>query len=127
MTTPGSNLLVQALRMIRPSTVIYYKATGRATNEILNDVTTYAPPVVVRNGAMQPIAKDRYGFLGLDLDKNYSTWFVPQAVVATERDSSGDQIEYNGRRLQCTSSTDWVFEDGWCSITCIDIGAAHVG
>lgn len=119
---PGSNLLNAALTVIAKQTVTYYRSTGRALNNVGQDVTTYAAGVSAM-GSFQPVPRKLYTAYGLDLQKSYFTFYVSSNVIDVERDVSGDQIAFNGRRFQCESNNDWYAIDGWKGVLCVDIGA----
>lgn len=124
MSVPGSNILLMALSAIARTPVIYYADLGRNTTPTGRDVTNFAAPVTVTDSQAQPVPRNRYQQLGLDYQKNYLTWYVSQQVVDLERDVSGDQITFQGRRWQCKSNTAWFGVDGWNEVTCVDIGNA---
>lgn len=124
MTVPGSNLLLQALRLIKPQTVQHFVATGRTTTGAGTFKSTFAPGVPVTMGSVQPVPRDRYDVLGLSLSKSYVNWIVPISAIALQRATSGDQMEWNGRRYQLESSTDWFGQDGWLRVLCVDVGPA---
>ena len=119
---PGSNLLNLALTVIARQSVTYYKMIGRALNNVGQDVTTYEPPVVV-TGSFQPVPRKLYQQYGLDLQKNYYTFYVSANFLDVARDVSGDQIAFNGIRFQCESNNDWYAIDGWKGVLCVEIGA----
>lgn len=121
------NLVDIALSVIPSQTVNYYKATARTETPAGYIVSEFAPAVVVARGSVQAVARSKYQILGLELSKKYVTWFVPQLdVVSLERDTSGDQFEYNGARYQTESVTDWKAQDGWLEVLAVKIeGAAN--
>ena len=121
MTTPGSNLLNQALTVIARQQVVYYKMTGRTLNDVGQDVTSYALGTTLR-GSFQPVPRNLYPIYGLDLQKTYYTFYVPSNVLDIGRDVSGDQIAFNDDRFQCESNNDWFSIDGWKGILCVRIG-----
>lgn len=121
MSIPGSNLLNAALTVIAKQSLIYYRATGRTLNDVGQDVTTYAPGVVVL-GSFQPVPRTLYAQFGLDLQKDYFTFYVSKDVIDVGRDVSGDQLAYFDERFQCESNNDWYRADGWKGILCVKIG-----
>lgn len=123
--TPGSNLLLEALDLIESQPVIYFRFISRALNDAGFYVTTYAPGEPVFVGSVQAVPRTRYEVLGLEMEKEYVTWFVPQDVTGLERDSAGDAIEWNGGRYDLATPTKWTGQDGWMSIICVKQGAAN--
>lgn len=121
---PGSNLLSQALTMIAPQSVVYFADTGRTVTATRREVTAYAPGVTINAGSVQAVPRTRYQAMGLDYAKSYVTWFVPRSVLGVERDRSGDQFQWNGRRYGVESVTPWFAQDGWVEILGIDKGPA---
>lgn len=115
---PGSNLLNMASTVIAQQTVTYYQATGRTINSIGQYDTSYAAgaPVV---GSFQPIDSKLYTQYGLDLSRTYYTLYSSNNIITVNRDVSGDQLEFNGRRFQCESSVDWFAIDGWKGVLCV--------
>lgn len=117
MTTPGSNLLKQALTVINPQFVTYYRAASRAINSIGQFVTTYAAGTVIR-GSFQAVPRKLYMAYGLDLQKSYYTFYTLNDLIDIQRDVSNDQLVYNGLRYQVESDNDWFAQDGWKGVLC---------
>lgn len=116
------NLLLTALSAIRPSVgVKYLQALGGVENAAGYVESTFAPPVAVRQSSVQAVPRDKYEFMGLELSKNYVNWYVPQAVIGLERDSSGDRLIVGTRTYQVVSTTDWDDYDGWAAALCVRI------
>lgn len=108
---PGSNLLATALSVIGAPSVTYYRYAGRDRNAIGQMVSAYSQET--RSGSVQAVPRNMYEALGLDFQKNY-VWFY--AVGSTQdigRDVSGDQFDFNGRKYEILSLTDWTPIDGW--------------
>ena len=120
MLIPGANLLGMALRVINPQGVAWQHFTGRVRNAGGSYVNTYAAVVNI-TGSFQPISRERYGLLGLDLAKNYGVLFTLAAVQALKRDGAGDLVTYNGKLYQIESEQDWTGQDGWASFTCVEV------
>lgn len=114
---PGSNLLRQALTVIARQSLYYYQATGRTVNDIGQQVTTYAARQLVY-GSFQPVPKNLYQQFGLDLQKQYFIFYSLNDVIDVRRDVSNDQLQFNGQRFQCESSTEWYALDGWKGVLC---------
>ena len=119
---PGQNLLNMCLTLIAKQTIDYYQFVSRALNPVGQDVTTYADPVTMY-GSFQAVTRKLYTLYGLDLQKDYSTFYASADILDVTRDVSGDQIVYGGRRYQVESDNDWFRQDGWKGVLCVDIGA----
>ena len=119
---PGCNLLNMALRVIQRQSITYYQFSGRTLNSVGQDVTTYAAPVTIF-GSWQPIPRNLNEEWGLDLQKDYFTFFSSNNILDVTRDVSGDQLVFMTKRYQVESDTDWYQLDGWKGIICCDIGA----
>jgi hypothetical protein len=125
MSVPGSNILLTALTAIGSTSVNYFQNLGFVTNSAGNDLVTYQTPIAINSGSVQPIPKNRYALLGLDLQKSYFNWYVPLLnMIDLQRDTSGDVVETLDRRFQLISLTDWYGIDGWKQATLLDIGPA---
>jgi hypothetical protein len=115
---PGANILKIALTAIAYQTVSYYAFVSRMTNEIGNDITVYATPVNVV-GSLQPVSRALYQTYGLDLSKDYYTFYSSTPFVDVGREVSGDQIIFNSKTLQCESEVNWFDLDGWVGVLCV--------
>ncbi len=120
MTTPGSNLLNKALTVLGKQTVAYFQATSRALNNIGLEVTTYAEAVNVL-GSWQPVPRRMYKQYGLDLQKDYYTFYASKNIIDLERDVSGDILAFDGMRYQAESNVEWFAVDGWNAVLCVKI------
>lgn len=118
---PGSNLLALALTVIAPQGVQFYQATGRAKNAVGQFVTAYAAPVTIP-GSFQPVDVKLLQKYGLDMDKDYATFYATGGFETPTRNESGDQFAYGGRRWQAIGKVPWVTQDGWTSILMVDVG-----
>ena len=117
---PGQNLLNMALTVIQRQTITYYQYVSRSLNAVGQDVTVYAAPVSIV-GSWQPVPRQLYMSYGLDLQKDYFTFYTSNNLLDIERDVSGDQLVFNGARYQCQSNNDWFALDGWKGILCVKI------
>lgn len=138
MNIPGSNILSMALTVIAPQPVNWFKFIGHDIGPTGLSTATYNDPQTVKIGSLQIVSRDRYEDYGLDWQKNYVTWFVPNIkAVPVQRnpDGDGDVIEWPvnadgsliagaSRRWQLISDTPWSYIDGWTYILAIDIGPA---
>lgn len=123
MAIPGENVLAYAFQAIAQTTIIYYQFVSRSLNSIGQDVAVYDSPVSLM-GSWQPVQRNLYQSLGLDFQKDYYNFYVQSDLLDINRDVSGDQIVFNGRRFQCQSNTEWFQIDGWQAVLCVDIGLA---
>jgi len=121
MYIPGQDLLKMALTMIARQNLTYYKAIGRALNVLGQYVTTFAEGIVMY-GSWQPVPRALYMRYGLDLQKDYFTFYTCNPVLDLDRDITGDQLAFNGQLFQVESDNDWYAMDGWKGILCIHIG-----
>ena len=108
MTIPGINLLNIASQVINLATVSYYQYVGRTVNTIGQYVTSFSEPTNVK-GSLQAVPRSLYEQHGLDFNKKYVLFYVPQNTTEVQRDITGDQFTYSGQRYQVESSTDWFF------------------
>jgi hypothetical protein len=58
----------------------------------------------------------------LDLQKDYFTFYLSNNILDIQRDISGDQVSFMGKRFQVESSNDWYQLDGWKGMLCVDLG-----
>ena len=115
-------MLNMALTVISKQTIQYYQYSGRTLNAVGQDVTTYLS-VVNLVGSWQPVPRKLYIVYGLDLQKDYFTFYTSNNLLDITRDVSGDQIAFMGRRYQVESDNDWFQLDGWKGVLCVDLGA----
>jgi hypothetical protein len=120
MTVPGCNVLAIASRVIAFQAFQYNAYAGRTVQSNGQQLTNYAAPVPFQ-GSVQPVPRQLYQEYGLQFDKNYYTVFVPLNIVDVTRDTSGDQITYNGNTLQVVQKTNWFAADGWVQMLCIQV------
>jgi len=118
---PGSNILNMALTLIAKQVVQYYQYVSRTPNAVGQDVTTYASAVTMY-GSFQAVPRQLYESYGLDLQKEYSTFYTSNDLLDVERNVSGDQLTYNGKRYQVESNNDWYAQDGWKGVLVVATG-----
>lgn len=118
---PGLNLLNMATKVISTQTVTYYKFIGREPlpNGVL--VNKFAPGVPIKTGSLQAIESKKTYTNGIEFAPLWVEWIVPAAVIGIERNNSGDQIEYKGRRFAVGNIEDWDNQDGWVIATCQEV------
>ena len=122
---PGQNILNMASQLIVFQTIQYYQFESRSLNAIGQDVTIYHPSIDLK-GSWQPVPRKLYIIYGLDLQKDYFTFYTSNNLLDITRDVSGDQISFMGRRYQVESDNDWYQLDGWKGVLCVDLGADNV-
>lgn len=122
---PGMNLLNMALTVIQQQTVQYYKFLNRRLNGVGQWTAVYEDVVNVV-GSWQPVPRNLYMQYGLDLQKDYFTFYTSNNLLDLQRDVSGDQVEFNGRRYQVESANDWYQLDGWKGVLCCYQGVINV-
>lgn len=108
-----SNLLLQALTVIPPKTVIYKKFKGnvRKPNGVL--VPEYEESITISMAIAQPVSKEAYHKLGLDFQKEYRRVWIPKDVVAMEGQLSSDKLRFDNRDWIVWGDTTWETYDGW--------------
>lgn len=115
------NLLNAAHSLIPSVVVAWRKAVGRTQNAKGQWITEYAPAVSLRC-SFQPVSKAKYELMGLDMNKHYFVLYGSADLLAVERDTSGDTVDYQGRRFQMEDDVDWFAYNGWRGVVCVDIG-----
>ena len=120
MLVPGSNLLNMAFNLIARQTFSYIANLGRTTNDIGQYIQTYADPVTI-TGSLQPFPRSLFQQYGLDFNKDYVTFFIPQSAVDVERNFSGDEFVFNSIKYQALFKTNWFQIDGWIGIVCVKV------
>jgi len=123
-TIPGMNLLSMALTVIQRQTLQYFQFDGRSLSVIGQDVTAYKT-VIDLVGSWQPVPRNLYMSLGLDLQKDYFTFYTSNNLLDITRDVSGDQVAFMGKRYQVQSANDWYQMDGWKGILCVNLGVSN--
>lgn len=118
---PGQNILNMALSIIAKQTITYFAFTGRVQNVLGQWITQYAAPVNIV-GSWQPVPRQLYQTYGLDLQKDYFTFYTSNNLLDLARDVSGDQVLFNGEIFQCESDNDWFALDGWKGVLCVRVG-----
>lgn len=135
---PGSNLLKTALSVIGSQTVNWFQYLSQVSGPTGLNTVTYAAVQTITLGSVQPVPRSRYEAYGLDWQKSYVTWFVPDATpepIKRNPDGSGDVIEWpvnrdgtliagKSRRYQLVGDTSWSNIDNWTYVLGIDIGPA---
>lgn len=120
MTTPGSNLFSQAIRVIKPSQIQYLQAIGRTKNAARQWISAYAAAVTI-TASVQAVKRSKYQFMGLDFQKNYIKIFSRSNVVSLNRDNGVDRFIINGTTYQIDDNNNWFLQDGWTSCLAIEL------
>lgn len=123
MSTPGSNLLRRAARLIKLQPVGYFMWLSRSLNPVKQWISVFAPSVSIR-GSVQAVPRNKYEFLGLDFQRDYVNLFAAKDIQDIDRDRTGDQFTYAGKLYQIESQTDWYMQDGWVECLAVKIGPA---
>lgn len=109
---PGSNLLQQALRVIKPIDIIYERYAGRTETRGGSFVSSYFPPVTI-SASVQAVDRSRYENLGLVFGRKYVMIFSSTDMQSIVRDESPDRYTLpDGRTYTAVSDTDWFGLDG---------------
>jgi len=116
-SVPSMNLYKIASKLIGKSEYEYFVAS-RTLDVRGMWVTTYDTAVTL-NDSIQAVPRALYSQLGLDLDKYYIMIYTDNSLVSTDRDISGDQIEFNGERYQLQSPNDWNPISGWRGVLAV--------
>lgn len=120
MEVPGSNLLAEALEVIEPQLITYFRNTGRTQNDVYQWVSDFDAGTEIY-ASVQAVKRSVYDQFGLEFQRNYVMLFVMVDAIDLDRDVSGDEFEWNGRRYRCESESDWYAMDGWTSILSVKI------
>lgn len=120
MIVPGSNLLNMALGVIGRQQIMWSRYIGMTTTSAGVERPTWAAPVAI-SGSIQPVDANMLTQLGLDWTANYVTFFAPAEFNEIDRDQSSDRISYAGKTYQVTSKTDWLAQDGWQKVICVEV------
>lgn len=124
---PGINLLNVALGVIGSQPVVYFRDSGqRETLANGNLKTVFEEGKSILSGSVQAMPKEKVIRQGLEESFDYVEWFVSQSVIGDERDYSGDEIKWNGKRWKVGSVEDWSEQDGWCVATCQEVKIKRV-
>lgn len=121
MKVPGSNLLKQAQRLVTfPTIVLTQWEKESKSGGIVTPV--YFNPIGIQ-ASVQAVSRAMYQQLGLDLQKNYILVYASVAMRDLQRGGACDMVDWNGRRYNVESNTDWFLADGWRGALCVEIGA----
>ncbi len=119
---PGMNLYQMATRLIGKSAYTFFAQLPRTRDARGIWVTTYAAGVPL-NDSIQAVPRTLYVALGLDLSRYYVMIYTDNPLLVVERDTSGDQIEFNSERFELLSNNDWRPIDGWEGVLAVRLNA----
>ena len=117
------NLLNLALPIQPKQSVIYTKWASKTENAIGMLVSSYDDPFSLI-GSFQPIPRTSYQQYGLDLSKDYATFYASSNMLGVDRDYAGDVLLYDGAKWQCEAVNKWFSQNGWVGGLFVKIGAA---
>jgi len=117
---PGSNLLRQALRLIKPTDITIETFKARTLNRARQWVSEYNPPLTIK-ASVQAVPRNKYIEYGLEFQKNYIKIYAMSNLVNIHRDSSGDKFTYKGRHYQLEGQNAWFDMDGWVSCIAVEV------
>lgn len=120
---PGMNVLAMAHQLIGFQTAQHRKNRGMVDGADGINNPNFYPPVPIQ-GSIQPIPRNMYQQLELDLQRNYVTFYTSVKLSDLKRDKAPDLVDFNGRRYQVESNTDWTNQDHWAGSICVDVGSA---
>lgn len=120
MGIPGSNLLNQALKVIRPTVIKYLRFSGRTLTSERIYIDIYEPELDLV-ASVQAVSRSKYQDWGLDFQKNYIKIWAKANLLDLERDYSGDKFIYGGRTYKLIDQTTWFLQDGWASALAVEI------
>lgn len=117
---PGSNILARAAGLIGQQVVAWSQFQGMTTSAAGFEVPTWADPVDIP-GSLQPVSATLVQQLGLDMTRNYVTFFASANFGDVDRDKTGDRLAYAGRVYQIESKTPWHAQDGWEYVVAVEV------
>ena len=120
---PGINLMNVALTVIGSKRVVWRAFQSRSQNSLGNWINAYKRDAWL-SGSWQSVPADRVKELGYDTSKTYKNCYVSAPVDGVNRGTSPDLLIADGRKYEVVSTDDWVVQDGWVAILCVDVGPA---
>lgn len=116
---PGRNNLALAMSVLTPQTAALSRFADRVANAAGQQVASYAPPVTITGGSIQPVPAARYEQLGLDRKKRYVQWWAPTSIFGVARLRAPDRFTWNGAGYEVTQEDDWHVQDGWVRVVAV--------
>lgn len=120
MSTPGSNLLAEAVSVIGTQEFFLYQWDGSSDNAAGRTVQTYKPRITI-SASIQAVSRSVYKNMGLNFKSKYLAIWSVQDVKSLSRLQSNDQIGFLGRRFNILSEDDWTPIDLWNNFVAVDI------
>lgn len=115
------NLLNIALGAIGGEGVAWRRFESRTQNSRGQWITNYEPETSII-GSWQAVDSRRIKELELDTSKTYRNLYTSNAVDHVNRGESPDMIIANGKQYEVVGNTDWLIENGWRGLLCVEIG-----
>lgn len=106
------NLLNLALTVIPKQIVQWYTQAGNTVLPNAQKVSVFAAPVDVV-GSFQPVPRNMYEQLGLELNKEYVNFYTSTAMADLSRIKAGDEFVFVDDRYKVMSKTEWMKVNGW--------------
>lgn len=107
------NLLNQALGAIPPKSVVYKKFIRNTTSASGILIPIYEEEVSISNSIVQPVPKESYEKLGLDLKREYRNVWISADVASLSGQLSNDVLYFDNRTWNIWGDTVWETYDGW--------------
>lgn len=126
MSSPGSNLLKRAQKLIKFGAVQYYATTGRTMNTARQWIATFAAASTL-SASVQAVPRANYAKEGLDFNKFYVRVFASLKMTTLDRDTSGDRFIYGGDLYAFAEGENWFAQDGWATVLAIRIKIGATG
>lgn len=121
MIVPGSNLLALALGVIGNQIVGWRKYVGVTTLPSGVQSPTWEDDATDLAGSLQPADTTLIQQLGLDMTREYCTFYAPAQFREVDRDQTGDLLIYAGKTYQVLDKASWFPQDGWERVMCIRV------
>lgn len=120
---PGENLLEEVFGLIGTQTIRYRKFNQRVKNAQFQWVASFGEFFDLEC-SVQRVRRTQYIQFNLEFQRNYVQVYASYDMIDLDRDTAGDQFNYNGRLYQLESQGTWFAQDGWASCLAVDIGPA---
>jgi hypothetical protein len=123
MRVPGSNILSLAMTVVgTEKPVLNSVKLPLPAPDASGLVTPLYHHGIKIKAAVEPVPREVYEKLGLDLQKNYVYCYTSAKLQDLQRNTACDMIDYGGRRYNVQSNEPWNGQDGWQAGLCVDIG-----
>lgn len=119
---PGSNLLLQALRLIQPTRATYFKYAKKVVGPNRAAQDYFEPGVIIDTGNTQAVSSARKAELGISTDKTTWMWRVNWPVQNVDRGRSPDRVViHTGAVCDVFAVARWGGLDGWVEVVLVEI------